>query len=73
LREPRCLAPTFQAETWPCLLEARQRFQETEAAPATEREALWAKLQPELELHEQIEERFVDDPVAQDAAGRDCV
>jgi iron-sulfur cluster repair protein YtfE (RIC family) len=52
-------------------LEAKSTFQQIEQARPEERGALWAKLRPELTAHEQIEERFVYDPVAKEAGNRD--
>jgi hemerythrin-like domain-containing protein len=54
-------------------VEAKAAFQKIEQSSATERAALWAKLQPELELHEQIEERFVYDPAAREVGQGDDV
>ncbi len=54
-------------------VEAKAQFQKIEQAPGPERGDLWAKLQPELELHEQIEEHFVYDPVAREAGQQDEV
>lgn len=50
--------------------EAKSTFQKIEQAPDGDRAGLWAKLRPELTLHEQIEERFIYEPVAKDARGR---
>ena len=38
--------------------KAKAAFQEIETAPASGRSALWGKLRPELELHEQMEEKL---------------
>jgi iron-sulfur cluster repair protein YtfE (RIC family) len=54
-------------------VEAKAAFEKIEGAGPSERGGLWAKLQPELELHEQIEERFVYDPVAREAGTKDPV
>jgi Hemerythrin HHE cation binding domain len=54
-------------------VEAKARFEKIETSPAAERGALWAELKPQLELHEQIEERFVYDPVAREAGRHDEV
>lgn len=48
-----------------------EAFHKIDVAPADERAGLWAKLRPELELHEKIEEQFVYDPVARDVGSRD--
>jgi len=44
---------------------AKSAFQKIESSPADQRGSLWAKLEPELNLHEQIEERFVYGPMTQ--------
>lgn len=54
-------------------VEAKSAFKKIESASPTERGGLWAALQPQLEVHERIEERFVYDPVAADAGGEDPV
>jgi hemerythrin superfamily protein len=54
-------------------LEAHAAFEDIKTAPANGRGGVWADLRPKLELHEQIEERFVYDPVAHDAGSRDPV
>jgi hypothetical protein len=54
-------------------LEAHAAFEDIKTAPADGRGTVWADLQPKLALHEQIEERFVYDPVAHDAGSRDPV
>ena len=46
--------------------KAKAAFQEIEAAPAPRRGALWTKLRPELELHEQMEEKHLYGPVARE-------
>jgi hemerythrin-like domain-containing protein len=46
--------------------KAKAAFQEIEAAPAPQRRALWTKLRPELELHEQMEEKHLYGPVARE-------
>ncbi len=48
-------------------VEAKSAFQKLEQASPDGRGAMWAKLRPELVLHEQMEERFVYDPVTKDA------
>jgi len=48
-------------------VEAKSAFQRIEQGSPDERGGLWAKLRPELVLHEQMEERFVYDPVTKDA------
>jgi iron-sulfur cluster repair protein YtfE (RIC family) len=54
-------------------VEAKTTFQQIEQASPEERGALWAKLRPELRVHEQLEELFVYDPVAREVGGRDEV
>ena len=54
-------------------VEAKAAFKKIETAEPSKRGGLWAKLQPELELHEQIEERFVYDPVAREAGVADPI
>jgi hemerythrin-like domain-containing protein len=46
--------------------QAKAAFQKIEGAPAHERRALWAKLHPELELHEKIEETCLYASVARE-------
>jgi hemerythrin-like domain-containing protein len=46
--------------------KAKAAFQEIEASPRSERGALWTKLRPELELHEQMEEIHLYGPVARE-------
>lgn len=48
--------------------EAHAAFAKIKAADAADRAKEWTALQPQLELHEQIEEAFVYDPVARDAS-----
>ena len=52
---------------------AKAAFADIEAAEPANREELWAELQPQLELHERIEEQFVYDPIAREAGGSDPV
>src|SRR5690349_17447453 len=52
-------------------VEANSAFQGIEAASPDQRGGLWSKLHPELKMHEQMEERFVYDPVARDVGQRD--
>lgn len=52
-------------------VEAKSSFQKIEQASPDERGPLWAKLRPELMVHEQVEERFVYDPVTQEIGDRD--
>src|SRR3954463_13406718 len=52
-------------------VEAKDTFAKIQSAGATDRAGLWAKLRPELELHEQIEEKFVYDPGAEEAGATD--
>ena len=54
-------------------VEAKATFQQIEQASPEQRGALWAKLRPELKVHEELEERFVYDPVTRDVDGRDSV
>jgi iron-sulfur cluster repair protein YtfE (RIC family) len=49
--------------------EAKAAFQEIETAPASGRRALWGKLRRELEMHEQMEEKYLYGPVAREAQG----
>jgi hemerythrin-like domain-containing protein len=46
--------------------KAKAGFQEIESAPQAQRQALWKKLRPELEHHEQEEERCLYGPVARE-------
>ena len=54
-------------------VEAKSTFQKIEQGSPDERGGLWAKLRPELVLHEQVEERFVYDPATKDVGGNDPV
>ena len=54
-------------------MDAKAAFKKIAVAHPSERGGLWAKLHPQLELHEQIEEQFVYDPVARDVGPRDAV
>ncbi len=47
-------------------VDAKSAFQEIHGAAPDKRGGLWASLRPKLQLHEQIEERFVYQPVAHD-------
>jgi len=49
--------------------KAKAAFQEIESAPASGRSAMWGKLRPELELHEQMEEKCLYGPVAREVQG----
>jgi hemerythrin-like domain-containing protein len=49
-------------------IEAHAAFARIKAAGAADRATEWTALQPQLEMHEQIEEAFVYDPVAEDAS-----
>lgn len=49
-------------------VEAQAAFKKIKVTGATERAKEWTALEPQLELHEQIEEAFVYDPVATDAS-----
>jgi hemerythrin-like domain-containing protein len=53
--------------------KAKAEFAKVLSAPATKRGELWAKLEPELKIHEQIEDTCVYKPLSQDADGRDKV
>jgi hemerythrin-like domain-containing protein len=46
--------------------EAKSAFQKIESAGADQRGDLWKKLEPELKMHEQLEERCVYDPAHQE-------
>jgi hypothetical protein len=50
---------------------AKRGFSQIQAAAPNQRGALWEKLEPELKLHEQVEEKAVYGPVAQDAGAKD--
>ncbi len=52
-------------------VQAQTAFRRIEGAMPDQRAGLWAKLRPELELHEKIEEQFVYDPVAREVGPRD--
>src|SRR5437762_2267789 len=54
-------------------VEAKSAFDKLEHAGPDERGERWDKLHPELKLHEQLEERFVYDPVSHEVEGRDPV
>lgn len=54
-------------------VEAHATFKRIGAAGPNNRGAMWGALKPQLELHEQVEERFVYDPVARDAGSTDPV
>jgi hemerythrin-like domain-containing protein len=51
--------------------KAKRAFGEIQAASADERRQLWAKLEPELKLHEQMEESALYGPVAQEVGPTD--
>jgi hemerythrin-like domain-containing protein len=51
--------------------EAKSAFQRLEQADPGQRLGLWDKLQPELVVHEQVEEKYVYHPVAQEVGSRD--
>jgi iron-sulfur cluster repair protein YtfE (RIC family) len=53
-------------------VSARADFAKIASAGTTDRAGLWAKLHSELKLHEQIEERFVYDPVVKDVGAGDA-
>src|SRR5262249_33198435 len=48
--------------------KAKRGFQEIADAEPRERGVLWARLSPELKLHEEMEEEHLYGPVARDAA-----
>jgi hypothetical protein len=50
---------------------AKRMFGEIQAASAGQRGELWAKLEPELKVHEQIEETALYGPVAQEVGSTD--
>ena len=50
---------------------AKRTFGQIQAASADQRAALWAKLEPELKVHEQIEEAALYGPVAQELGSSD--
>ena len=52
-------------------VEAKSAFEKIEQAGPDQRGTLWSKLGPELKMHEQVEERFVYDPVSRDVGSRD--
>ena len=51
--------------------KAKRAFAEIQAATADERAQLWAKLEPELKVHEQIEEAALYGPVAKEVGAKD--
>jgi hemerythrin-like domain-containing protein len=51
--------------------KAKRAFGDIQAASADERAQLWAKLEPELKTHEEIEEATLYGPVAQEVGTRD--
>jgi len=53
--------------------EAKRMFGRIEQAAAGDRGQLWSKLRPKLEAHEQMEERYLYGPVADDAGDTDSV
>src|SRR4029450_6035766 len=53
--------------------KAKAEFAKVLSAPPTKRGELWEKLEPELKIHEQIEDAGVDGPLSHDADGRDKV
>jgi len=52
-------------------VEAKEAFEKIHHADVGDRGGLWAKLRPELVLHEQLEERFVYDPASHDVGHSD--
>jgi len=51
--------------------KAKRAFGEIQAASADQRGPLWAKLEPELRVHEQMEEAALYRPVASEVGSRD--
>ena len=51
--------------------KAKRAFAEIQAATANERAPLWAKLEPELKVHEEMEEVALYGPVAQELGSTD--
>jgi hypothetical protein len=51
--------------------KAKRAFGDIRAAGADQRAQLWRKLEPELKVHEEIEEAALYGPVAQDVASND--
>jgi hemerythrin-like domain-containing protein len=51
--------------------QARAEFSRIASSTVTERAGAWAKLHAALKLHEQIEERFVYDPVVEEIGDTD--
>jgi iron-sulfur cluster repair protein YtfE (RIC family) len=51
--------------------KAKRAFAEIQAATANERAPLWAKLEPELKVHEEMEEIALYGPVAQELGSTD--
>ena len=51
--------------------KAKRAFGEIQAASADQRGPLWAKLEPELRVHEQMEEAALYGPVASEIGSRD--
>jgi len=51
--------------------KAKRAFAEIQAATANERAPLWAKLEPELKVHEEMEEVALYGPVAQEVGSTD--
>src|SRR4029453_14098281 len=53
--------------------KAKAEFEKVLKASPTTRGDLWKQLVPELEVHEQIEDACLYEPIARDAAGRDTL
>ena len=51
--------------------KAKQAFEEIQAASTNQRAPLWAKLEPELKVHEEMEEVALYGPVAQKLGSTD--
>ena len=51
--------------------KAQRAFEDIQAASSDQRAQLWAKLEPELKMHEEIEEVALYGPVAQEVGPKD--
>lgn len=51
--------------------KAKRAFEDIQAASSDQRAQLWAKLEPELKMHEEIEEVALYGPVAQEVGSKD--
>jgi iron-sulfur cluster repair protein YtfE (RIC family) len=52
--------------------EAKQTFQRIDGASPQERGSLWRRLEPELKVHEQMEEQHLYGPVAREVGDREA-